>query len=75
MRRIPCAPRPAWQRRVEEAGLVWHTGEQPYWNESAFYEFTAGEVETLERATNELEAMTLPPAAHITENKPLMLSG
>jgi glutathionylspermidine synthase len=59
MRRIATTPRPAWQERVEEAGLAWHTGERPYWNESAWYEFTAREIETLEAATNELEAMTL----------------
>ncbi|MCX6627501.1 MAG: glutathionylspermidine synthase family protein, partial [Candidatus Solibacter sp.] len=55
MRRIAATPRPDWQRKVEEAGLTWHTGEQPYWNEAAFYEFTAKEVDVLEAATNELE--------------------
>ena len=59
MRRIASRPRPNWQLRVEEAGLAWHTSEQPYWNESAFYEFTAKEVDELEAATNDLEDMTL----------------
>jgi glutathionylspermidine synthase len=54
MRRIASTPRPNWQQRVEEAGLSWHSSEQPYWNESAFYQFTAKEVSELETATNEL---------------------
>jgi glutathionylspermidine synthase len=69
MRRIATEPRPDWQRKVEESGLTWAAGEQPYWNESAFYEFTAKEVNALETATNELEAMTLKAAQHIIDNK------
>jgi len=69
MRRIAATPRPNWQGRVEEAGLTWHTGETPYWNEAAFYEFTAKEVDILEKATNELETMTLQAAQHIIDNK------
>ncbi|HXA53004.1 MAG TPA: glutathionylspermidine synthase family protein [Candidatus Acidoferrum sp.] len=69
MRRIATDPRPDWQRKVEEYGLTWAEGEQPYWNESAFYEFTAKEVNALETATNELEAMTLKAAQHMIDNK------
>jgi glutathionylspermidine synthase len=69
MRRITAAPRADWESKVETAGLTWHTGEQPYWNEAAFYEFTAKEVETLEAATNELEKMTLAAAQHAIDNK------
>jgi hypothetical protein len=28
MRRVTSPPRPFWQRRVEEAGLAWHSGPQ-----------------------------------------------
>jgi len=69
MRRIATDPRPDWQRKVEEYGLTWAEGEQPYWNESAFYEFTAKEVNAIETATNELEAMTLKAAQHMIDNK------
>jgi glutathionylspermidine synthase len=69
MRRIAAAPRPDWQKKVAEAGLTWHSGGQPYWNESAFYEFTAKEVGVLEAATNELEKMTLEAAQHVIDNK------
>jgi glutathionylspermidine synthase len=54
---------------VEEVGLTWHTGEQVYWNESAYYEFTAKEVDVLEAATNELEKMTLAAAQHVIDNR------
>jgi len=69
MRRIVSTPRPGWQQRVEEAGLVWNTGEQPCWNESAFYQFTAEEVASLEAVTNELETMMARSVEHIIENK------
>ncbi|MBZ5577531.1 MAG: glutathionylspermidine synthase family protein [Acidobacteriia bacterium] len=69
MRRILATPRPDWQRRVREAGLIWHSESQPYWNESAFYEFTAKEVDLLEAATNELEKMTLAAAQHVIDEK------
>jgi len=69
MRRLTVAPRPNWEQRVSEAGLTWHTGETLYWNESAYYEFTAKEVDVLETATNELEAMTLAAAQHVIDNR------
>jgi glutathionylspermidine synthase len=69
MRRIACTPRPDWQQRVEESGLAWHSSDVPYWNESAFYRFTADEVAELERVTNELEGMTLRAAEHVIENR------
>ncbi len=69
MRRITTAPRADWEQAVEKIGLIWHSGEQVYWNESAFYEFSAKEVDALEAATNELEKMTLAAAQHIIDNK------
>jgi len=69
MRRAASKPRADWQKKVEELGLLWHSGTQPYWNESAFYEFTAKEVELLESATNELAEMTLRAAQHIIDGK------
>ena len=69
MRRIASSPRPDWQSKVQAVGLTWHTPGRPYWNESAFYEFTAREVDVLEAATNELEAMSLAAVQHIIHNK------
>ena len=70
MQRIASPPRANWQKKVEAAGLTWHTGEhQAYWNESAFYEFTAKEVDLLASATNELEEMTRKAAQHAIDNR------
>jgi len=69
MRRIASTPRENWQKRVEESGWRWHSGERPYWNECAFYEFSAKEIERLEAATNELEKMTREAARHILDNQ------
>jgi glutathionylspermidine synthase len=70
MRRIASTPRADWQKKVEAAGLTWHTGEHhAYWDESAFYEFTAKEVDLLASATNELEAMTRKAVQHMIDNR------
>jgi len=69
MRRITCSPRRDWERKVEEVGLTWHTGSVPYWNESAYYEFTAREVDSIEAATNNLHALCLKAVQHVIDNK------
>lgn len=67
-------PRPEWQRIVTEQGLIFPETRRPdgttvpYWNESAWYELTLGEVEALEAATEELWAMCLDAAAHMTRD-------
>jgi glutathionylspermidine synthase len=69
MRRVASPPRANWQSKVEAAGLTWHTPGQPYWNESAFYQFTDGEVDVLEAASNELEAISLAAVQHIIDRQ------
>jgi glutathionylspermidine synthase len=73
VRRVAACPRPDWQNKVEAAGLSWHTlqqpHDQPYWNESAFYEFTAKEIGVLEDATNQLAEMSLAAAQRIIDRK------
>lgn len=69
MRRIAATPRPDWQKKVESVGLTWHSLGEPYWNESAYYDFSAKEIDALEAATNELEKMTLAAAQHVIDNK------
>ena len=75
MRRVASVPRTHWRERVEEAGLSWHSGENPYWNESAFYEFTAKEVDVLEQATRELAGMALRAAQYVIDNKLYSIMG
>jgi glutathionylspermidine synthase len=69
MQRISIPPRAGWQRKVERLGLIWHTaGGQPYWNESACYRFTAGEIDQLEAATAELYRLCLAAGQHVIDH-------
>ncbi|MFJ9725289.1 glutathionylspermidine synthase family protein [Streptomyces sp. NPDC101209] len=71
MRRHTITPRPNWQRTVEEQGLIYPLTRhpdgslRPYWDESAYYSFTLGEVEALEETVEELHRMCLAAAGHI----------
>ncbi len=72
MQRIPLTPRTDWQQKVESAGLTFHSPEgmdRPYWDESAAYEFTAAEIDTLEAAGNTLQEMCLSAAKHVIDEK------
>ena len=71
MRRHPLTPRPDWQRKVEAVGLAFHTLDDgtPYWDESAAYEFTAAEIDTLEAAGNTLQQMCLAAAQHVIDER------
>jgi glutathionylspermidine synthase len=74
MQRHPLTPRPDWQTTVEQQGLIFHTpvsdnpDARPYWDESACYEFTSAEIDTLEAAANELQGMCLAAAQHVIDN-------
>jgi glutathionylspermidine synthase len=60
MRRNASLPRDNWREKVEAKGLVFHTaGENVYWNESAYYEFTSVEIDKIEKATYELNDLCL----------------
>jgi glutathionylspermidine synthase len=60
MERMAIATRAGWQEKVEALGLVWHTANgDPYWNEAAYYRFSAEEVDRLEAATAELQRLCL----------------
>ena len=72
MNRIPRTPRVNWQSKVEQHGLTFHSpaamAPQPYWDESAAYQFTAAEIDTLEAAGNELQTMCLAAAQHVIDD-------
>ncbi len=69
MERIQSTPRPDWQAAVEGRGLKWHTGQTPYWSEDAYYRFTTEQIDTIERATNELHARCLEAVQHVIDAK------
>jgi glutathionylspermidine synthase len=64
--------RPDWQQKVESIGLTYHTiGGQTYWDESAYWEFTAAEIDRIEAATNELQKMCLAAGDFILDKQRL----
>jgi glutathionylspermidine synthase len=70
MRRTDIDPRPDWQTRVEKYGLHFHTvAGVAYWDESACYEFTRFEIDTLERATYALHEMCMALVQHVIDNR------
>ena len=73
MQRITLTPRADWQTKVESVGLTYHSPEmmapRTYWDESACYEFTNAEVDTLEAAANTMQEMCLAAAQHVIDNR------
>jgi glutathionylspermidine synthase len=69
MNRIAISPRHDWQARVEDVGLSFHTpGGQKYWDESVYYQLTAAEVDTLEKAANDLHTMCIGAAQKVIDH-------
>ncbi|GGD58848.1 glutathionylspermidine synthase family protein [Lacimicrobium alkaliphilum] len=61
MLRLPITPRANWKQKAAEFGFHFHTlyGE-PYWDESAYYQFSLKQIEEdLEAPTEELHQMCL----------------
>ena len=73
MQRVKLTPRAGWQQIVEKHGLTFHSpaamAPQPYWDESAAYQFTSAEIDTLEAAGNELQTMCLAAAQHVIDKQ------
>lgn len=69
MKRISIAPRDNWKEKLESLSFQFHSLDNKYWNESAFYEFTMPQVDAIEQATNTLFEMCLKAVEHVIENK------
>jgi len=68
MLRRQSTPRQNWPQIVESQGMHYHSlDDVPYWDESAYYEFTAAEIDTLEEATYELDRMCLEAVQHVID--------
>jgi glutathionylspermidine synthase len=68
MQRHSCNPRPDWRERVEATGLTYHTHDTgPYWDESACYELSLGEVTALESAAKKLHFLCIDAAEAVIE--------
>lgn len=68
MRRVLIKPRENWQQRVEMVGLLYHSLDNTYWNESAYYEFELTQIDLLESATNTLHKMCLDAVQYVIDN-------
>jgi glutathionylspermidine synthase len=65
LRRHRLAPRADWAERAARLGFDFAVIDgEPYWDESACWEFTAGEVDVLDDATAELHRIALAAAGH-----------
>jgi glutathionylspermidine synthase len=69
MKRISITPRDNWKEKLEALSFQFHSLDNKYWNESAYYQLSMGQVDMLEKATNELFAMCLKAVEHVIENK------
>jgi glutathionylspermidine synthase len=69
MERVSIHPRNNWQSAVEQLGFGFHTAAGPYWDERAYYAFTAGEIDLIERATAELWELCLGAVQHVIDNQ------
>jgi glutathionylspermidine synthase len=70
MLRQPSEPRPNWQQIVESQGMYYHSLDGvPYWDESAYYQFTASEIDKLEAATYALDEMCLAAVQHVLDQE------
>jgi len=69
MKRIKTQPRPHWQKKAEEIGFVFHSLDDIYWDESAYYTFNYQQVDQLERATNSLYQICLETVEQIISQK------
>ena len=69
MVRIKTSPRNNWQKAVENLGFGFHTIDVPYWDETAYYNFTLNEIEHIEKATNTLWDLCLKAVQHVIDNK------
>jgi glutathionylspermidine synthase len=69
VKRVAFTPRPHWREQCEELGFTFHSIDGVYWDESAAYELTLAQVETLEDASEDLHQRYLAAVAWVIENQ------
>jgi glutathionylspermidine synthase len=73
MERHDIAPRADWRATVEAQGLIWHgEGDDLYWDERAYYAFTAQEVERIEAATEAVYQLFLEAGDRIVADPEIL---
>lgn len=74
MLRVPIEPRANWKQQATEYGFHFHTmyGE-PYWDESAYYQFSLAQIENhIEDPTVELHQMCLEVVENVVKSEALL---
>ena len=71
MKRVKIEPRPHWREYAENVGFNFHTiDNKPYWDETAYYEFSLQQIEKdLEAPTEEIHAMAIELIEEIINNE------
>jgi glutathionylspermidine synthase len=69
MVRHQITPRFNWQDKVEQLGFGFHTTDELYWDESACYSLSPGEVEQIEQVTSELWELCLEAVQFVIDEK------
>ncbi len=74
MLRVGIPPRANWQQMANEYGFHFHTMYgQPYWDESAYYQFTLEQIERdLEAPTEEIQQMCLHIVDVVSKDEELL---
>ncbi len=74
MKRISVAERANWRAYAEEVGFNFHTFDgEPYWDETAYYQFSLQQIEDdLEAPTEELHEMTMDMVGDITRSEEML---
>lgn len=74
MKRINIAERANWRAYAEEVGFNFHTFDgEPYWDETAYYQFSLQQIEDdLEAPTEELHQMTMDMVGDITRSEEML---
>lgn len=75
MKKIRTMERPGWRSFAESVGFNFHTFDgEPYWDESAYYQFTLAQIEQdLEAPTEELHQMALSLVPEILASEALLI--
>lgn len=74
MKKIAISERPDWQQTAERLGFLFHTIDgEPYWDESAYYQFSLAQVENdLEDPTTELHELCMGLVDEVVHNEALL---
>jgi len=74
MKKVRTTERPGWRSFAESVGFNFHTFDgEPYWDESAYYQFSMAQIEDdLEAPTEELHQMALSLVPDILNSEELL---